>query len=235
MQISIRSDSTVVILTGAGISAESGLKTFRESGGLWEEYNVYDVATPEAFAANPELVWEFYNKRRQQIINAKPNDAHRAITDFQSRFPGTFVITQNVDDLHEKAGNMNIIHMHGELNSIKCTSCSYSRKDLSPVSGIPVCPECSSPLRPDIVWFGEIPYHMQDILRLLSTASLFIAVGTSGTVYPAAQFIEIASAAGAETVYINKEYVKCHSSQFIQGSASEKLPELLSSIGAYNV
>lgn len=234
MEIAIRSSDTVALLTGAGISAESGLKTFRDAGGLWEQYRIEDVATPEAFNNDPELVWSFYNQRRQQLALSAPNAAHYAITEFRHRFPNTYVITQNVDDLHERAGNVNVIHMHGSLSGIKCTKCSYRRIDLEPVNSVPLCPQCSSRLRPDIVWFSEMPYHMDSIMNIINICRLFISIGTSGTVYPAAHFIEIASGRGALTVLINKEYVHCSSEHFIEGSAAETLPVFLRSIGVNN-
>lgn len=205
MNISIKTNDTVVILTGAGISAESGIKTFRDNNGLWEEYNVYEVATPEAFQSNPSRVWSFYNMRRQALRDVVPNKAHYAVTDFQEIFPNTHIVTQNVDDLHERAGNVNIIHMHGTLSAIRCISCNYRRDDLDIVEGVPLCPKCGSPLRPDIVWFGEMPYFMERIMHLLSQCTLFMGIGTSGTVYPAAGFIDIAKQFGAKTLFVNKE------------------------------
>lgn len=224
MNISIKTTDTVVILTGAGISAESGLKTFRENSGLWEEYNVYEVATPEAFAANPLKVWSFYNMRRQALHAVKPNAAHMAITDFQKIFSKTSVITQNVDNLHERAGNVNVLHMHGKLSSIKCIKCGYNRDDLDPVEDIPQCPQCGSMLRPDIVWFGEIPYYMEQIMHLLSVCRLFISIGTSGTVYPAAGFIDIAKQFGAYTLFLNKEPISSPSIDYmLTGMAGDLL------------
>jgi len=235
MNIAITKNESIIILTGAGISQPSGLKTFRDNNGLWENHNVYEVASPQGFENNPALVWDFYNQRRQQLRHCKPNEAHKAITRLQAYFPNTTVITQNVDNLHEKAENSNIIHMHGTLEKIKCTKCSYSRTDLEPIEGIPHCPECSAVLRPDVVWFGEIPYHMGRIHKLLQEASLFIAIGTSGTVYPAAGFIDIARYHGAHIIYINKEKVRNPSiNHFVRGSAEITVPEVVDEIIADN-
>ncbi len=234
MKIAIGRTDTIGILTGAGISAESGLKTFRDSGGLWEQYRIEDIATPRAFNNDPALVWSFYNMRRQQLKSCSPNPAHYAITEFQKRFPNTHVITQNVDDLHERAGNINVMHMHGELSGIKCTKCNYRRSDLNVIEYVPLCPQCSENLRPDIVWFSEMPYYMDRIMDIISMCRLFISIGTSGTVYPAAHFIEIAAGRGAETVFINKEYVHSSAGHFIEGSAAETLPIFLKGIGVNN-
>ncbi len=231
MNFAIKKHDTIIILTGAGISAESGLSTFRENNGLWETYNVNEVATPEGFKKNPALVWEFYNKRRQQLKNVKPNNAHKAITYFQEYFYNTHIITQNVDNLHGKAGNKNIIHMHGTLEGIICTNCNYSRNDLDEILEIPICPKCKNYLRPDIVWFGEIPYYLEEIDKLLQQAVLFIGIGTSGTVYPAAQFINIAKHFNAKTIFINKEPVNNSSiDYFYQGEAGSLLKEVFNEI-----
>ncbi len=194
----------IVILTGAGISAESGLGTFRDEGGLWSQHRIEDVATPEAFARNPDLVHRFYNARRIQAASAKPNAAHDALAQLQSTFPGEVVlVTQNVDGLHEKAG-ARAIHMHGELSRALCTSCGH-RWDAPPEMVVgETCTACRAPTaRPDIVWFGEMPYHMDDIFDALQTCDLFAAIGTSGQVYPAAGFVQEARMAGAATVELN--------------------------------
>ncbi len=200
----------IVILTGAGISAESGLKTFRDNNGLWEEHSVHDVATPEAFARNPELVYRFYNQRRAQLQSdaVKPNAAHIALAQLESVLPGqVLVITQNVDDLHERAGSKNVLHMHGELLSARCchSQCRFSMKNQ--FDGDSRC-ECCTPsqkIRPDIVWFGEMPFYMQEIERSVQEADVFISIGTSGNVYPAAGLVQIANEYGAHTVELNLE------------------------------
>lgn len=201
---------SIVVLTGAGVSAESGLKTFRDNDGLWEDHRVEDVATPEAFDRDPLLVQRFYNMRRQQLLedDLKPNAAHLALADFQNNFSGKFsVITQNVDNLHERAGSTNVIHMHGELLKVFCTRTGkvYERDtDIEPSSNCQCC-GLSGTLRPDIVWFGEIPKSMDIIESLLASCDLFISIGTSGTVYPAAGFKQVANSFGAETVELNLE------------------------------
>lgn len=211
---SLSPDASIVILTGAGISAESGLETFRGAGGLWCGHRVEDVATPEAFAHNPELVHAFYNKRRAGLLDPEiqPNLAHKALAELERKWSGeVLVVTQNIDDLHERGGSRNLLHMHGEILQMFCQRCSSGtgpkfecRMDISVES---VCPSCGQKgsLRPDIVWFGEIPYHMNDIFAALSQCDLFIAVGTSGQVYPAAGFVSEALAAGATTIEMNLE------------------------------
>jgi NAD-dependent deacetylase len=198
----------IVILTGAGVSAESGLATFRDSGGLWENHDPMTIATPEAFHRDPALVYRFYNARRNQLQNVSPNAAHRALARLQAQFPGeVFLVTQNVDDLHERAGSEQVCHMHGELKKMLCQECSASLRVSSDYDSASICPECSvaGRLRPDIVWFGEFPYHMDEIEAHLCHCDLFIAVGTSGVVYPATGFVQQARGGGAHTVEINPE------------------------------
>ena len=195
----------MVILTGAGISAESGLKTFRDSDGLWEGHDIHEVATPEAFAHNPALVQRFYDERRAQLKTVEPNAAHHAIARLQREYPGTVtLITQNVDDLHERAGSPSVIHMHGELFSAWCTGCNARMRWTLGLSGQPPCPRCNQPrLRPDIVWFGEIPYYQDEIHEALANVELFAAIGTSGVVYPAAGYGQAARLHGAQTALLN--------------------------------
>ncbi len=198
----------IVILTGAGVSAESGLSTFRDSDGLWEKHDPMTVATPEAFARDPGLVYRFYNARRAQLADARPNAAHEAIARLQRALgERVFLVTQNVDDLHERAGSPQVCHMHGELHAMRCTRCQRSMAAALAFDASSVCPACdhAGALRPDIVWFGEMPFAMDVIEAWLSGCSLFIAVGTSGTVYPAAGFVQLALAAGAMTVEVNAE------------------------------
>src|SRR5690625_886516 len=195
----------IVILTGAGISAESGVKTFRDSDGLWEGHDVQEVATPEAFQRNPGLVQQFYDERRKQVQEVGPNAAHLALARLEKEHAGNvLVVTQNVDDLHERAGSENVLHMHGELLSALCLGCGERSRFTGTLADGPACPACGEArLRPDIVWFGEMPYGMPRIERALANADLFAAIGTSGNVYPAAGFVAVAAAAGAHTVELN--------------------------------
>lgn len=205
----VADDGRIVVLTGAGISAESGLATFRGPDGLWEGHRVEDVATPEAFARDPELVHRFYDARRRQLRDPsiRPNAAHLALAELEERWHGeVLVITQNVDNLHERAGTANLIHMHGQLDRARCTACGWSGSwevDLSPRHACLAC-GATGRLRPDIVWFGELPHALDEIEDALDSCDLFIAIGTSGNVYPAAGFVEMVRGAGlAHTVEIN--------------------------------
>lgn len=195
----------LVVLTGAGVSAESGLGTFRDAGGLWAKYPLEEVATPEGFAADPAKVHGFYNARRANALQATPNAAHVALARLGAA-PKTelTLVTQNIDDLHERAGSTRVIHMHGEIMRALCVACGH-RWDAHPVMDpSDSCPRCIYPAtRPDVVWFGEMPYHMEAIGAAVSNADLFVAIGTSGTVYPAAGFVAEAKAAGADTLEIN--------------------------------
>jgi NAD-dependent deacetylase len=198
----------IVILTGAGISAESGLATFRAADGLWEDHRVEDVATPEAFVRDPELVHRFYDARRARLDEVEPNAAHVALARLDSEWPGELlIVTQNVDDLHERAGAKRLLHMHGELTSGWCRACD-GRFGWSGRMGVSAsCPECqvAGQVRPDIVWFGEMPYDMERIDEALAKADLFVSIGTSGAVYPAAGFVQTAKYVGARTLEINLE------------------------------
>ncbi len=197
----------IVILTGAGISAESGIDTFRSAGGLWEQHRVEDVATPEGFARNPNLVLGFYDMRRAALANVAPNPAHMALARLEQAYRGELLlVTQNVDDLHQRGGSARVLHMHGELKSALCTSCEMRSPWLGTMIDRPPCPVCRAPtLRPDIVWFGEMPYQMGAIYRVLERCDLFVSIGTSGAVYPAAGFVQEARAAGAHTLELNLE------------------------------
>jgi NAD-dependent deacetylase len=195
-----------VILTGAGISAESGLRTFRAADGLWENHRVQDVATPEAFRRDPELVYRFYNERRRSLTTVQPNGAHLALARLERAWEGDFLlVTQNVDDLHDRAGSERLLHMHGELLKGRCLDCSATqawRGDLDQTSR---CQRCGGgPMRPHIVWFGELPLDMERIYEALDGCDLFVAIGTSGHVYPAAGFVE-AVPARARTLELNLE------------------------------
>lgn len=196
---------SIVILTGAGISAESGLGTFRDEGGLWAQHRIEDVATPEAFVRNPQRVVDFYNTRRAQAADAKPNAAHHALARLEAEYPGdVFLVTQNVDSLHEKAGSREVVHMHGALNSALCAQCDHRWTAPLEMHVGQSCPACGAPTaRPDIVWFGEMPYFMDRIEQALERADIFAAIGTSGNVYPAAGFVEMAKYVGAKTVELN--------------------------------
>jgi NAD-dependent deacetylase len=198
----------IVVLTGAGISAESGLATFRGPEGLWEGHRVEDVATPGAFRRDPVLVQRFYDARRARLREVEPNAAHRALARLDSEWTGELlIVTQNVDDLHERAGARRLVHMHGALKSAWCLACDARlpwEEDLLPD---PACPACGGRgcLRPDIVWFGEMPYDMDRIEAALMDADLFVSIGTSGNVYPAAGFVQTARYRGARTLEINLE------------------------------
>ena len=203
-----RAVDRIVVLTGAGISAESGVPTFRDADGLWEKHDPMQIATPEAFLRDPALVYRFYNERRSKLSNVKPNSAHEALALLQDNFPGeVFLVTQNVDDLHERGGSNQVCHMHGELQAMLCTACRGSMPATRDYDGSSVCPACGSPgtLRPDVVWFGEMPYFMDEIESHLTHCDLFVAIGTSGLVYPAAGFVRQAGMSGATTVEINRE------------------------------
>jgi NAD-dependent deacetylase len=195
----------IVILTGAGISAESGVATFRGPGGLWEGHRVEDVCTPEALAADATLVHRFYDARRAQLASVEPNAAHRALARLDANWPGELLqVTQNVDDLHERAGSRRLIHMHGELKSALCASCESRLPWADSLPPHSRCPACGAPsLRPDIVFFGEMPYRMEAIDAAIARADLFVSIGTSGAVYPAAGFVRTARYHGAQTLELN--------------------------------
>jgi NAD-dependent deacetylase len=195
----------IVMLTGAGVSAESGVPTFRGPDGLWEGHRVEDVATPQAFARDPALVQKFYDARRSALARVAPNAAHRALARLDAEWPGDLLlVTQNVDDLHERGGSKRLLHMHGELQRALCTGCGAAPAWEGDLSGDPACPRCAArKLRPDIVWFGEMPYHMDVIEAAIARCDLFVSIGTSGAVYPAAGFVDLARHAGAQTLEIN--------------------------------
>ena len=198
----------MVILTGSGISAESGVATFRGPDGLWEGHRVEDVATPEAFVRNPGLVHSFYDARRAQLVTVEPNAAHRALARLDAQWTGELLlVTQNVDDLHERAGSKRLVHMHGELKKGWCLRCNERHRWDGPMSEGAECPACgtSGTVRPDIVWFGEIPYQMERIDAALQRCDLFVSIGTSGAVYPAAGFVQTARYCGARTLELNLE------------------------------
>lgn len=198
----------IVILTGAGVSAESGLATFRGPDGLWEGHRVEDVATPEAFRRDPELVHAFYDARRAKLGTVGPNAAHVALARLDAEWPGELLlVTQNVDDLHERAGSKRLIHMHGELTKGWCLACDERFGWQGPMGEDVICPSCKERggVRPDIVWFGEMPYEMDRIEDALCACDLFVSIGTSGAVYPAAGFVQTARYCGARTLEMNLE------------------------------
>ena len=200
----------IVILTGAGISAESGIDTFRSEGGLWEQHRVEDVATPEAFARNPGLVQRFYDMRREAVQTKLPNEAHAALARLDAAWRGgLLIVTQNVDDLHERGGARRVLHMLGEHLKAWCTACDSRSPWRAPLIDGPPCPACGArALRPDVVWFGEVPYHMDRIHAALREADLFVSIGTSGAVYPAAGLVRSARDLGARTLELNLEQSK---------------------------
>jgi len=218
----------IVILTGAGISAESGIDTFRDAGGLWEQHRVEDVATPEGFARDPDLVLGFYDIRREALSQVKPNAAHQALARLDAEWSGELlIVTQNVDDLHERGGAKRVLHMHGELKSALCLTCEMRSPWDAPMSNRPPCPVCQAPsLRPDVVWFGEMPYQMEMIYAAIREADLFVSIGTSGAVYPAAGFVRDARELGAQTLELNLE--RSEGSHWFdesrQGPAGELVP-----------
>ncbi|WP_244930912.1 NAD-dependent deacylase [Nocardioides sp. W7] len=195
----------VVVLTGAGISAESGVPTFRDADGLWEGHRVEDVATPEGFDLKPSLVHAFYDARRAALADVEPNPAHDALARLEETLgDDLLVVTQNIDDLHERSGSQRVLHMHGELLSALCRGCRSRSPWTDPLADLPPCPRCGvTELRPDVVWFGEIPYEMDRIYAALERCDLFVSVGTSGAVYPAAGFVQAAASYGARTLELN--------------------------------
>lgn len=228
----------IVILTGAGISAESGISTFRDKDGIWAKVCYREVATPEGFARNPQKVLDFYNMRRKSSGTAKPNAAHDALVRLERAHKGrVLVVTQNVDSLHEAAGQKNLIHLHGQHNQVLCNHCGsrqpwgHNLPDLT--IGL-VCPHChtSGGLRPDVVWFGEMPYHMETIGEALDAADLFLSIGTSGNVYPAAGFVAEARRSGAHTVELNLEPSEgvSHFHEAIHGPAGSIVPDFVARI-----
>jgi NAD-dependent deacetylase len=219
----------IVILTGAGISAESGIDTFRSAGGLWEQHRFEDVATPEAFARDPDLVLRFYDMRREAIQGKKPNAAHFALAELDANWKGKLlIVTQNVDDLHTRAGARRVLHMHGQHLNAWCTSCDIRSRWTGPLIDRPPCPVCQArTLRPDVVWFGEMPYRMGEIHAALRGADLFVSIGTSGAVYPAAGFVQNARELGVQTLELNLERSQgsCWFHETRLGPATEVVPE----------
>ena len=228
---------SIVVLTGAGVSAESGLATFRDSNGLWNNHRIEDVATPEGFERNPKLVWEFYSTRRRDALSATPNAAHHALAAFSSfchaNRIGFNLVTQNVDGLHEsahrQAGAAMPLTMHGRVHESRCTQCGnvFPDEKIYNAGELPLSGCCRTLLRPNIVWFGELPQFIPEITRSLECCDLFVTIGTSGNVYPAAGFLIQAKDAGADTICLNKEripqdrYIDRH----LEGPATKLVPE----------
>jgi len=219
------------VLTGAGVSAESGLPTFRGSGGLWNGYRVDQVATPEAWEDDPELVWRFYSMRRRDALAAQPNAAHFALASMERALGERFYLcTQNVDDLHERAGSDRVRHMHGSLFASRCVVCNRPFADLAFYeTALPHCGKCDALIRPHIVWFGEMPLYLDEIYRELELATRLLVVGTSGSVYPAAGFVKTARQSGVRTVYVGPEEPLNVSAfdEVMLGTATEILPRLV--------
>jgi NAD-dependent deacetylase len=219
----------IVALTGAGISAESGVPTFRDADGLWEGHRVEDVATPEAFERQPDVVHRFYDARRAALASVEPNAAHLALARLEEAWgDDLLVVTQNIDDLHERAGSSRVLHLHGELRSALCRACAGRHAWEGDLVGGPPCPSCGSRgLRPDVVWFGEVPYEMDRVFGALDSADLFVSIGTSGAVYPAAGFVLAARAYGARTLELNlvPSEGSHHFHEARHGPAGELVPE----------
>ncbi|HEY4009899.1 MAG TPA: NAD-dependent deacylase [Acidobacteriaceae bacterium] len=226
-------EDRLFVLTGAGISAESGLATFRGSGGLWNGHRVEEVATPEAWQANPQLVWRFYSMRRRDAMAAEPNAAHRALAEIEQRMRDRFFLcTQNVDDLHERVGSERLHHMHGALFQSRCVRCDQpftDRRTYDFAAELPLCETCGKPVRPHIVWFGEIPLDMEGIYRELNRATVLLVIGTSGSVYPAAGFVHMANQRGIHTIYVGPEEPQNADAfdEILLGTATELVPQLL--------
>jgi NAD-dependent protein deacetylase/lipoamidase len=233
----LTSQDRLFVLTGAGISAESGLATFRGSGGLWNGHRVEEVATPEAWQTDPTLVWRFYSQRRRDALAAQPNAAHKALAEIEKKLGENFYLcTQNVDDLHERAGSRRIHHMHGSLFQSRCTRSSehfFDQSFYEDPNQLPVCKTCHASVRPHIVWFGEIPLDMDAIYRELDRATTLLVVGTSGSVYPAAGFVNIANQRRIHTVYVGPEEplnIEAFD-EVILSTATEALPAMIERIG----
>lgn len=226
-----KTKAPIVILTGAGVSQESGIATFRDAGGVWDQVSIEDVATPEAFKRQPDTVHHFYNDRRQKLLDTaaiKPNAAHEALARLEREWPGDVIlVTQNIDNLHERAGSENVLHMHGELLKVRCTACQNVQVWHDDVTRQTACPACATPdtLRPHVVWFGEMPFHLESIMAKLDDCGWFLSVGTSGNVYPAAGFVDRVRAVGqARTVELNYEASGGAFDDARHGPATEVVP-----------
>lgn len=232
----LRDCQSMCVLTGSGISAESGVPTFRDAQeGLWAEYDPQELATPEAFLRDPELVWNWYRWRRRRVAEAKPNPAHLALTEFAARIPAFSLITQNVDGLHQRAGSSNVIEFHGNLFQTRCfaESCSLNVDNVDDdTSNLPRCPSCGSLARPGVVWFGEAipPSALESAMIAASNCDMFLSIGTSSVVWPAAGLIDVAMRHGAVTVEINPNPTmeSCRVAFQLAGKAGQLLPALVS-------
>ncbi len=229
-------NSRIVVLTGAGISAESGVSTFRDNDGLWENHRIEDVATPEAWSRDPSLVWKFYQARRKQLLLVEPNPAHKALARLESDVESFTLITQNVDDLHERGGSTSPIHMHGSLRTLRCEETSkaevrMANSDLGEDFVYCNCCVEASRMRPDIVWFGEVPMRMEEIYKSVEECDIFIVIGSSGHVYPAAGLVNFANSSGARSILVNYELpINGHDFDEVHiGRAGELLPGIVSS------
>ncbi len=235
----ISSTDRLFVLTGAGVSAESGLPTFRGTGGIWRGYPATQVATPESFHADPLMVWQFYSMRRQKHLEAKPNPAHFALAELERRLGDRFFLcTQNVDSLHEQAGSQRVLHMHGRVMMTRCS------RDLCPTqpfedtqpheTELPICETCGAVLRPHVCWFGEVPYQMDRILAELESSTLLMTVGSSGVVEPAASFVRLARRNGARTIYVGPEEPANNGyfDEVVLAKAGEALPAMVKELVA---
>lgn len=228
----LRLFKNIVILTGAGISAESGIRTFRDQDGLWEEHRIEDVATPEAFARDPVLVQRFYNMRRAQLkdLQIQPNAAHLALAELEKQWEGNFLlVTQNVDNLHRRAGSQNLLHMHGRLDRVFCLYCDEHFEWNEDLAVDEPCLHCGrrGGVRPDIVWFGEMPHHMEEIYEALDNADYFISIGTSGNVYPAAGFVRLAWKAQKIEINLKDTEISTAFDKHFVGPASQEVPRFI--------
>jgi len=223
---------SIAVLTGAGISADCGIPTFRGSGGLWKNFKPEELATPEAFNRDPRLVWEWYNWRRELIASKQPGKAHYALVELEKRIPSFTLITQNVDGLHIKAGSRNIIEIHGNIWKVRCTACGLVKEDYRvPIEILPHCEDCGGLLRPHVVWFGE-SINLEDLrnsIDAIKSCEILIVIGTSGVVYPAASFMSVAKDHGAFIIEANlEETPNTHLADvFLKGRASDVIPQLL--------
>ena len=229
----LRNARSIAVLTGAGVSAESGIPTFRGSGGVWRNLRAEDLATPQGFARDPALVWEWYDSRRQQIAAAQPNAGHRALAHLEARSSRFTLITQNVDDLHERGGSRNVLHVHGSIWEVRCLGCGEETVDMRvPLPQIPPRCACGALLRPGVVWFGEaLPQDVWRSAEQAATSSeIFLVAGTSAVVYPAAGLVELARSSGAKVIEINVDatHASRTSGHFLQGRFGELLPQLIS-------
>ena len=228
----LKNARSVAALTGAGVSAESGVPTFRDNNGLWKQFRAEDLATPEAFARDPKLVWEWYDWRRCLIAKAKPNAGHYALAELERRVPKFTLVTQNVDDLHDDAGSRNVLKVHGSIWMMRCIGCGEEHVDrTSPLPRIPPMCECGGLLRPGVVWFGEsLPENVwRDGQRAAENADVFLVIGTSALVYPAAGLATAAKRAGAKVIEINIAQTPLSNQidEFLEGSSAELLPQLM--------